>query len=193
MQPVILSLSRLRSNSTSGCCAASAATASASSSNTEDEARSALPDRSASIALLRTILISHVIGPATEASNPPAPCHTFMNASCNTSSARSLLFNIRNATPNRCAQVARYTPSNAARSPSATRGSRAERSSLVGMGSDRAGECRPEVEAPQASSHVQACEGANSTFMAPAWALAPGLEFTGLLLVSALAKSGHSG
>jgi hypothetical protein len=41
-------------------------------------------------------LISHVIGPATEASNPPAPCHTFMKASCNTSSARSLLFNIRN-------------------------------------------------------------------------------------------------
>jgi len=55
-------------------------------------------------------LISHVIGPATEASNPPALCHTFMKASCNTSSARSLLFNIRKATPNRCAQVGAVHP-----------------------------------------------------------------------------------
>src|SRR6266568_522320 len=64
---------------------------------------------------------------------PARACHTFMKASCNTSSARSLLINIRKATPNRCAQAARYTSSNAARSPSATRDSRAARSSLVSM------------------------------------------------------------
>src|SRR5882762_7418425 len=133
MHPAILSFSRLRSSSACGCCVASAATAIASSSSARVEARSVFPERNASIALLRTILISHVIGPATEASNPPALCHTFMKASCNTSSARSLLFNIRKATPNRCAQAARYTSSNAARSPSATRGSRAARSSLEGM------------------------------------------------------------
>src|SRR6266487_2798771 len=104
-----------------------------------DALRSVFPERNASIALLRTILISHVIGAATEASNPPALCHTFMKASCNTSSARSLLFNIRKATPNRCAQVARYTRSNAARSPSATRGSRAARSSLVSMAEGSSG------------------------------------------------------
>src|SRR5262252_1737466 len=97
------------------------------------------------MALLRTTLISHVIGPATEASNPPAPCHTFMKASCSTSSARSLLFNIRKATPSRCAQLARYTRSNAARSPSATRGSRAARSSLEGTRElEPVGRCEPD-------------------------------------------------
>src|SRR3989442_7619967 len=140
MHPVILSFSRLRSSSACGCCVASAATAIASSSSASVEARSVFPERSAAIALLRTMLISHVIGPATEASNPPALCHTFMKASCNTSSARSLLFNIRKATPNRCAQEARYTCSNAARSPSATRDSRAARSSLESIASESSDE-----------------------------------------------------
>src|SRR3989475_12947727 len=80
MHPVILSASRLRSSSACGCCVSSAATAIASSSSGSVEARSVFPERSASIALLRTILISHVIGPATEASTPPALFHTFMES-----------------------------------------------------------------------------------------------------------------
>jgi hypothetical protein len=70
-------------------------------------ARSVLPERRASMALLRTMLISQVMGVAIDALNPLAPCQTLMKASCSTSSARSRWLNIRNAIPSRCAQVAR--------------------------------------------------------------------------------------
>ena len=107
MQPSIFTLTRLSSSRCCGSTLASAATCIASSSRATVDARSVLPERSASIALLRTMLMSQVMGVAIAALYPLALCQTFMKASCSTSSARSRLFNIRNETPKRCAQVAR--------------------------------------------------------------------------------------
>jgi len=91
------------------------------------DARSVLPDRSASIALLRTILIAARSSARHRGIEPARAVPHIHEASCNTSSRAPCCSIYGKQRPTDARRDARYTPSNAARSPSATRGSRAAR------------------------------------------------------------------